>query len=52
MSSSTNKTKSNLRTSQSRKRKLKKTNDATDEWAALEWTCVDSPTNTIDEKWA
>ena len=35
--------------SQCKKRALKKTNVGIDEWAALEWTCVDSPTNTVDE---
>jgi hypothetical protein len=40
--------------SQCKKRKLKKTNAKKtnvdfDGWAALEWTCVDSPTSTVDE---
>ncbi len=40
--------------SQRRKKKLKKNNfkkasATTDEWAYLEWTCVDSPTNTVSE---
>jgi hypothetical protein len=40
--------------SQRRKKKLKKnnfkkTNVTTDEWAYLEWTCVDSPTNLVSE---
>jgi hypothetical protein len=40
--------------SQCQKRKLKKTNAKKnnvkiDEWVALEWTCVDSPTSTVGE---
>jgi hypothetical protein len=39
-----NMTKSDLaEPSQCKKRKLKKTNVNIDEWAAFEWTCVDSP---------
>jgi hypothetical protein len=55
MCSLPNMTKSDLaELSQCRKKKLKKTNSKKtyvkiDEWAALEWTCVDSPTNMAGE---
>ncbi len=50
----TNMTKSDLAEPSQYKRKklktnIKKTNVKIDEWAALEWTCVDSPTNTLGE---
>ena len=34
---------------QSRKRKLEKTNVKIDEWATLEWICVESPTRIAGE---
>jgi hypothetical protein len=55
MYNSTNKAKFSLsELSQRRKKKLKKnnykkTNGAIDEWAYLEWTCVDSLTNKVIE---
>ena len=46
----TNMTKLDLAESaQCKKRKLKKTNVKIDKWAALEWTCVDSPTSAVGE---
>ena len=35
-----------------KKNNVRKANVNVDEWAALEWTCVDSPTNMAGEqKW-
>ena len=55
MHNSSNKAKFNLsELSQPRKKKLKKnncknTNVPIDEWAYLEWTCVDSLTSKVNE---
>jgi hypothetical protein len=35
--------------SRSRKEKFKNNNVKTDEWVALDWICVDCPTNKIGE---
>ena len=50
----TNMTKSDLAEPQQDKKKklkinVKEINVKIDEWAALEWTCVDSPTNMVGE---
>ena len=50
MCSLPNMTKSGLaEPSQCKKTNFKKTNVRINEWAALEWTNIDSPTNTVGE---